>query len=193
VNPAVAADEGLRRRFKRWMEVVRLARKGPQAVYSISATEYHDLHTELLQLCAARAHQHLAPDQRAFFAELVVLLEPWVNRKSLAEADRDDLASLWASCREVEQALGGASADKRWSARRLALWGGALLVVVAAGGALWWGGVTPQDALWAVRGWFYEAIRPITGLPTYKRLLLFGGVLVLATIVAIWRSARLTS
>jgi len=175
------------------MEVVRLARKGPQALYAITATEYHNLRTELLQLCAARARQHVAPDQHDFFAELAALIEPWVSRKSLAEADRDDLASLWASCREVEQALGGTAAEGGWSGRRLALWGGLLLVVLVAGGAIWWGGFSPHDISLTLRGWFHEAIRPITGLPTYKRVLLLGGGLVLAAIVMIWRSARLTS
>ncbi|HKB06508.1 MAG TPA: hypothetical protein VKD90_30210, partial [Gemmataceae bacterium] len=114
----------LRRRWRRWTEVVgwfalrRLARRW------IRERDFEALHRDLLAACQEWAEADAVGEIHSH--RLTALVSPWLTTRVLEQTDRTLLLDLMRRCREVDRDLNGRNAAR-------VSWGWALRGMAAAG------------------------------------------------------------
>ncbi len=149
---------------------------------------YNMLHRELLTTCRSLADS-AGEESRAYYEGLEELARPWLNPKTLAQADREILDGLLARCRSVEAELGGRS----WFSAALGLTSRGLLPVAVLAGSIFLLGASGVDfvaALDHARGWsdvIWIALRRTSDL---QRLAIVTVSVLLASVYGVSRTAR---
>ncbi|HEY7311099.1 MAG TPA: serine/threonine-protein kinase [Gemmataceae bacterium] len=123
----------LRRLWRRWTALVEtmLVGRGPSRV---NADEYRTVHTSLLQACRSAHESAASAEARAFYQEVLSLVQPWLNLQTFVHTEPDMLASLLRRCKQIELELNGGKVP--WTVRQCV--GLLLLLLSPIGLALWY-------------------------------------------------------
>jgi serine/threonine-protein kinase len=133
--PAVSErlDPALRPLWRRWRVLLQTIIKGSGPARVDSET-YRAVHTNLLLACRSAAESAVSPERRAFYQELVSIVQPWLTLQTFARTESEMLQSLLERCRQAELVLNEGKVP--WTIRQVV--GLVLLALSPIGLAVWY-------------------------------------------------------
>jgi hypothetical protein len=127
INPA------LRRLWRRWTALVEIiiVGHGPSRV---NADDYRSVHASLLHACRQAVESAGIAGPRAFYQEMLSIVQPWFHLQTFRHTEPDILASLLERCKQIELELNGGKVP--WTVRQFI--GLVLMMLSLIGLALWY-------------------------------------------------------
>ncbi len=97
-------DLVLWRLWRRWTGLVGIIVKGcgPSGV---NGDRYRTIYNLLLQACRTAVDTAPTPQGRAFYQELLSIVQPWLNLKTFIHTEEHMLEALWKRCKQAELEL----------------------------------------------------------------------------------------
>jgi hypothetical protein len=126
-------DPSLRRLWRRWRALLQTIIKGSGPA-RVNSETYRAVHTNLLLACRAAAEAAVTLERRAFYQELVSIVQPWLTLQTFARTESEMLRSLLERCRQAELELNEGKVP--WTIRQFV--GLVLLAMSPIGLAVWY-------------------------------------------------------
>ncbi len=150
-------DPALRPLWRRWRLLLQTIIKGSGPTRVDSET-YRAVHTNLLLACRSAAESAVTPERRAFYQELVSIVQPWLTLQTFARTESEMLQSLLERCRQAELILNEGKVP--WTIRQFV--GLVLLALSPIGLAVWY---RNSGRLWLpslMRAFQWDSSKPST-------------------------------
>jgi hypothetical protein len=178
----------LRKRWRRWTEIVELFARHRRGRKRVDSQEFAELHRDLLEICRTLtgAENHV---EASFYRYLEDLIQPWFDLRVFARADRDILLDLLIRCRDVESQLGGRSWLRALPLRALTALLGALIFAIILLPMARHSLLLSTILDWA-RDWVDYFFYRVVHSSDLERLFAVGVVLIAISIYSVSRTAR---
>ncbi len=132
----------LRRHWHRWTNLIETIVKGRGPAH-VNPDTYRTVYTSLVNTCRSAAEAAPTPQRRAYFQELLSIVQPWLNLHTFAHTEAQMLRSLLVRCKQAELELNDGNVP--WTVRQVV--GMVLLMLSPVGLALWyWNSAAPVAA-----------------------------------------------
>ena len=126
-------DPSLRPLWGRWRALLQTIIKG-SGPGRVNPETYRAVHTNLLLACRSAAEAAVTPERRAFYQELVSIVQPWLTLQTFARTESEMLRALLGRCRQAELELNEGKVP--WTVRQFV--GLVLLALSPIGLAVWY-------------------------------------------------------
>ncbi len=163
--------------WREWTMIIERVMRRQTA--GVAEATYRRLHERLCTAARALA-QHVESQQRESFRKAVTILEPWVTLQALAATDRENLASLYQACRQVDIALG--IGRRGWSAWHWAAVAALFLLVGGLGTFAFQ--MLSRQRFSLQSAWALLEANPVVAMVVVVPLLVLGSFLVFARLRA---------
>jgi serine/threonine protein kinase len=175
--PPQRVDPDLLRLWRRWAALVETIIEGSGPA-RVNSDVYRTVHSVLLQVCRSAAETADTPERRAFYQELISIVQPWFGVQTFAHIDANMLRSLLQRCKQAELELNDGKVP--WTIHQFI--GLVLLLLGPIGLALWYWN---SGRLWLpslVRTFEWRSPMPSlrsvwSEIQTHPSLLMGGGLL----------------
>jgi serine/threonine protein kinase len=131
--PGQRIDSVLRRQWRRWTALIETIVKG-RGPSRVNGDTYRKVHTALLNACRSAVEAAPTPQKRAFYQELLSIVQPWLSLHTFAHTEAQMLQSLLERCKQTELELNDGNVP--WTLRQVV--GMVLLMLSPVGLALWY-------------------------------------------------------
>ena len=126
-------DPALRPLWRRWSLLLQTVIKGSGPA-RVNPETYRAVHMNLLLACRSAAESAVSSERRAFYQELVSIVQPWLTLQTFARTESEMLQSLLERCRQAELELNEGKVP--WTIRQFV--GLVLLALSPIGLAVWY-------------------------------------------------------
>jgi serine/threonine protein kinase len=123
----------LRRHWRRWTALIETIVNG-RGPARVNGDTYRTVYTSLVNTCRSAAEAAPTPQRRAYFQELLSIVQPWLNLQTFAHTEAQMLHSLLVRCKRAELELNDGNVP--WTLRQVI--GMVLLMLSPVGLALWY-------------------------------------------------------
>jgi serine/threonine protein kinase len=143
-------DGILRRHWHRWTGLIETVVRG-HGPARVNADTYRTVYTSLVNTCRSAAEAAPTPQRRAYFQELLSIVQPWFNLHTFIHTETQMLQALLVRCKQAELELNDGNVP--WTVRQVV--GMVLLMLSPVGLALWYWNSARRwlPALWRSFEW----------------------------------------